>query len=100
VKSKDERDFENIIKAHKSKDLPFVEVQTDQFRGVAKNFYSLPVTMLLDLRAAQYSNDGSDLLILAEAAEFAFSPEDFERLQALGIGDFLTVLQAWINYNQ
>ena len=98
--SKEDREFRRMVKSYKSQDLPPVEVHTDNFRAIAINFYALPVTFLLDLKAAEFSNDGTDLLILFEAAEYAFNEQDFERLKTLNIRDFLNVIHAWLNWNR
>ena len=81
-------------------DLPPVEVVTDKFRGVAKNFFSMPIGLIIALKESQYDRDGSDILILYDAAEMAFSEKDFDRLSEMSIFDFLKVVQAWVNYDK
>lgn len=81
-------------------DLPPVEVVTDKFRGVAKNFFTMPIGMVIALKESQYEQDGTDILILYDAAEMAFSEADFDRLAELSIFDFIQVVQAWVNYDK
>ena len=95
-----EENFERILNSYYSDDLPPVEVVTDKFRAVAKNFLTLPMKLLLDLKFAQVERDGSDLLLLFDACEMAFSEDDFERLQDLNIKDFLNVVQAWVGWER
>jgi hypothetical protein len=95
-----EEDFERVLNSYYADDLPPVEVVTDKFRGVAKNFLALPMKLLLDLKAAQQDQDGSDLLLLYDACEMAFSPQDFEKIQDFNIRDFLNVVRAWVNWHQ
>lgn len=97
---KDDFDFERLIDSYYSEDLPAVEVVTDKFRGVARNFLTLPIQLLFDLKAAQLAQDGSDLLLLFDACEMAFDENDFERLKDLNIRDFLNVVQAWVYWNR
>lgn len=93
-----EDNFERVMNSYYSEDLPPVEIVTDKFRGVAKNFFSLPMKLLFDLKLAQRDKDGSDLLLLFDACEMAFSAEDFDRLQNLKIRDFLNVVNAWVSW--
>jgi len=93
-------DFDKVIRSMYSADLPPVEVITDKFRGVAKNFFTLPVQLLLELKAAQVRQDGSDLLLLFDAAELAFTANDFEHMKDLNIRDFLNVIYAWVNFDR
>lgn len=95
-----EEEFERVLNSYYSADLPPVEVVTDKFRAVAKNFLALPMKLLLDLKAAQLDQDGSDLLLLYDACEMAFSADDFENLQDLNIRDFLNVVSAWVNWEK
>jgi len=97
--SKEDKEFRRMMKSYKSQDLPPVEVHTDKFRAIALNFFALPVTFLLELKAAQVTDDGTDILVLFEAAERAFTEQDFERLKDLSIRDFLNVIHAWVNWN-
>lgn len=96
----DDFDFERLIDSYYSDDLPAVEVVTDKFRGVARNFLTLPIQLLFDLKAAQLAEDGSDLLLLFDACEMAFNAEDFERLKDLNIKDFINVVRAWVYWNR
>jgi len=56
--------FDDLLKDYPLGDLPPVEVKTDKFRGVATNFFAMPIQLLMDLKAAQIDDDGSDILIL------------------------------------
>jgi hypothetical protein len=76
---------------------PFVEVQTSAFRGVAENFYQMPVSLVLAIKEANTRDDGSDIFIFFDAAEIAFTPEDFDRLQELNVKEFIEAIQAWVN---
>ena len=97
---KEEREFKRIMRSYRSQDLPPVEVVTDKFRAVAQNFFSLPVTILFELKAAQQAEDGTDLLLLFEAATMAFEAKDVARLKELNIRDFLNVIHAWVNFDK
>lgn len=96
----DDFDFERLIDSYYADDLPAVEVVTDKFRGVARNFLTLPIQLLFDLKAAQLAEDGSDLLLLFDACEMAFNADDFERLKDLNIKDFINVVRAWVYWNK
>ena len=96
----EEQDFLRVIKSLYSSDLPPVEVVTDKFRAVAKNFFSLPIALLMELKAAQLREDGSDILLLFDAAELAFEEDDFEKMKDLTIRDFLNVIHAWVNFDR
>jgi hypothetical protein len=96
----EENDFERVIRSTYSSDLPPVEIVTDKFRCVAQNFFSLPVALLMELKAAQAREDGSDLLLLFDAAEIAFEEDDFEKMKDLSIRDFLNVIYAWVNFDR
>lgn len=96
----DEGDFERVVNSYYSRDLPPVEVVTSKFRAVAKNFLMLPMKLLLDLKAAHIDQDGSDLLILYDACEMAFSRDDFEKLVDLHSDDFLDVVKAWVEWRR
>ena len=96
----DEFEFERIMHSMQSQDLPPVEVISGDFRAIARNFFTLPVQLLMDLKQAQLDQDGSDLLLLFDAAEMAFSEADFERMKDLSIRDFLNVIQAWVNFDR
>jgi hypothetical protein len=96
----DEQEFDRIMASMYSQDLPPVEVVSGEFRAIAKNFFTLPVQLLMDLKQAQLDEDGSDLLLLFDAAEMAFSEADFERMKDLSIRDFLNVIQAWVYFDR
>jgi hypothetical protein len=74
----------------------FVEVKTPNYRAVATNFFQLPIGLLLALKQANLQQDGSDLLILFDAVEIAFTPEDVERILDLPTSQFLTMISAWL----
>lgn len=95
-----EEDFDRVMRSSYAKDLPPVEVATDQFRAVARNFYSLPMKLLIELKEAQIAQDGSDVLLLFDACEMGFKEEDFETLLTLTIQDFLNVVTAWIGWKE
>ena len=82
------------------KNFPPVEVVTRKFRGVAKNFFNLPVQILLDLKAAQVEQTGEEILILFDAAALSFSEDDFEKLQDLTIKEFLEVITKWVYWDR
>ena len=92
--------FDELLKGYPLGDLPPVEVKTDKFRAVAKNFFAMPIQLLMDLKAAQLDGDGSDILILFDACELAFEEEDFDRLSDLNIKDFIKVIQAWVSWHE
>ena len=95
----EEQDFLRVIRSMYSADLPPVEVATDKFRAVAKNFFTLPVALLIELKEAQVRQDGSDLLLLFDAAELSFEENDWEKMKELNIRDFLNVIQAWVYFD-
>jgi hypothetical protein len=74
-----------------------IEIITEHFRGVAQNFFTLPIHLFIDLKAAQHDQTGDELLILMDAAEQAFSPQDMEKLEDLNLKQFIEVMQAWVN---
>jgi hypothetical protein len=74
-----------------------IEISTPAFRGVAQNFFSLPLYLFLDLKAAQHDKTGDELLILFDAAEQAFTAHDLQKLEDLTLTDFITVMQAWVH---
>ena len=82
------------------KNFPPVEIVTPKFRGVAKNFFNLPVQILLDLKAAQVQQTGEEILILFDAAALSFSEDEFEKLQDLTIKEFLEVITKWIYWDR
>ncbi len=96
----EEQEFQRVVHSMYSADLPPVEVVTDKFRGVAKNFFTIPVALLFELKEAQVRQDGSDLLLLFDAAEIAFEAEDFDKMKELNIRDFLNVIQAWVYFDR
>lgn len=73
-----------------------IEVSTPAFRGVAQNFFTMPVQLLVELKAAQEEKTGDEILLLLDAAELAFDEDDMERLEDLSINDFLLVVAAWV----
>ena len=95
-----ERDFDRILGSSQSADLPPVEVVCGDFRAVARNFFTLPVSLLIELKEAQMRQDGSDLLLLFDAAEICFSEDDFERMNDMTIRDFLNVITAWVHFDR
>jgi hypothetical protein len=95
-----EEDFDRVMRSSYAKDLPPVEVVTDQFRAVARNFLTLPLKLLLALKEAQIAQDGTDTFLLMDACELAFKEEDFEKLQSLSIQDFLNVVHAWTTWKE
>ena len=96
----EEQEFKRIMRSYSSQDLPPVEVATDKFRAVAKNFFSLPITVLFELKAAQQAQDGSDIGLLFKACEMAFEKDDVDQLEQLSIRDFLNVIHAWVNFDR
>jgi hypothetical protein len=90
-------DFENMI-AHAGDDSlsAFVEVKTPAYRAVVSNFFHLPVGLMIALKEANLQQDGSDFLILLDAAELSFDEADFERLEDLKFSEFLIVIRAWL----
>jgi len=95
-----EHEFDRIMASMYSQDLPPVEVVSGDFRAIARNFFTLPIQLLMDLKQAQLDQDGSDLLLLFDAAEMAFSESDFERMKDLNIREFLNVIHAWVNFDK
>jgi hypothetical protein len=85
------------ITSDKNNLAPWVEVRSEKFRGVAKNFYLMPVGVLLAIYKANERQDGSDILMLLDAAEACFDAEDFERLNNLVVNDFLNTIQQWVD---
>lgn len=96
----DEQEFERILYSMHSGDLPPVEVVYGDFRAIARNFFTLPIQLLMDLKQAQLDQDGSDLLLLFDAVEMCFSEADYERLKDMNIRDFLNVVHAWVNFDR
>jgi hypothetical protein len=90
-------DFDKMMEVTDTTRLtPFVEVKTPNYRAVASNFFHLPIGLLVALKEANMEQDGSDILILFDAAEIAFTEEDFERMQDLSISDFFHVVRTWL----
>jgi hypothetical protein len=77
-------------------DPPPIELHHNGFRAVAQNFFTLPVTFILDLRMAQEMKTGDELMILFDAAEVAFTREDFETLQDMSVRNFIDVMNLWV----
>jgi hypothetical protein len=89
--------FDKLMETTEHKNLPpFVEVKTPSFRAVASNFFQLPIGLLAALKEANLEQDGSDILILLDAAEMAFNEEDFDRIQDLSISEFFALVQTWL----
>jgi hypothetical protein len=95
-----EDNFDRVMNSYYSHDLPPVEIITDDFRGVAKNFFALPMKLLIDLKVARKDQDGSDFHLLLDACEMAFSEEDFNKIEDLSIQMFLQVVQVWVSQSQ
>ena len=95
-----EDNFEKLMNSTYAKDMPPVEIVTEKFRGVAKNFFALPMKVLLDLKIARETQDGTDFYLLLDACELAFSEDDFERLEDLSIQEFLKVIRKWVASSQ
>ena len=90
-------DFSKMMATERAHHRPPIEIITPAFRGVAQNFFSLPLYLFLDLKAAQHHKTGDELLILFDAAEQAFTELDMEKLEDLTITQFLEVMQSWVN---
>jgi hypothetical protein len=89
--------FDKLMETTEHRNLPpYVEVKTPNYRAVAGNFFQLPIGLLVALKEANLQQDGSDILILYDAAELAFTEEDFDRMQDLSISEFFTVVQTWL----
>jgi len=78
-------------------DPPPIELHHKDFRAVAQNFFTLPVSFIVDLRMAREMQTGDELMILFDAAEIAFTTDDFETLQDLTVRDFIDVMNLWVN---
>ena len=72
-----------------------VEVVTAAFRGTAKSFALLPVSMVADIVASQIAQDNVHLLILLDAAEMSFAEEDVDNILNLTTGEFEVMVRAW-----
>ena len=90
-------DFSKMMASERAHHKPPIEIITPAFRGVAQNFFSLPLYLFLDLKAAQHHKTGDELLILFDAAEQAFTEHDMEKLEDLTITQFIEVMQLWVN---
>jgi hypothetical protein len=77
-------------------DPPPIELHHKDFRAVAQNFFTLPVSFVVDLRMAREMKTGDELIILFDAAEVAFTERDFEALQDLSVRDFIDVMNMWV----
>ena len=75
---------------------PYVEIETEQYRAVVDNFFTLPIGFVVALRKARQQQDGTDVHILLDAAELAFQPEDFTRAQDLSIIHFFDLIGVWV----
>jgi hypothetical protein len=73
-----------------------IEINHKQFRAVAQNFFTLPVSFIVDLKVAQELKTGDEILILFDAAEIAFSQHDFDELQDMNVRDFIDVMNLWV----
>jgi len=78
-------------------DPPPIEIHHKDFRAVAQNFFTLPVSFVVDLRMARDLQTGEELMILFDAAEIAFTEQDFENLQDMNVRDFIDVMNLWVN---
>ena len=90
-------DFSKMMASERALNRPPIEIITPAFRGVAQNFFSLPLYLFLDLKAAQHHKTGDELLILFDAAEQAFTEHDMDKLEDLTITQFIEVMQSWVN---
>ena len=73
-----------------------IEISHKDFRAVAQNFFTLPVSFVVDLKMARDLQTGDELMILFDAAEIAFSERDFENLQDMNVRDFIDVMNLWV----
>jgi hypothetical protein len=90
-------DFSKMMATERAHHRPPIEIITPAFRGVAQNFFSLPLYLFLDLKAAQHHKTGDELLILFDAAEQAFTEHDMDKLEDLSVTQFIEVMQSWVN---
>ena len=77
-------------------DPPPIELHHKDFRAVAQNFFTLPVSFVVDLKMARDLQTGDELMILFDAAEIAFGERDFDQLQDMTVRDFIDVMNMWI----
>jgi hypothetical protein len=75
---------------------PPIELHHKDFRAVAQNFFTLPVTIVADLKIAREYKTGDEIIILLDAAEIAFTDHDYENLQDLTVQDFVSVMNMWV----
>ena len=75
---------------------PPIELHHKDFRAVAQNFFTLPVSFVVDLKMARDLQTGDELMILFDAAEQAFNERDFEILQDMNVRDFIDVMNMWV----
>lgn len=73
-----------------------IELHHNNFRAVAQNFFTLPVSFVVDLKMARDLQTGDELIILFDAAELAFSEHHFEELQDMSVRDFIDVMNLWV----
>lgn len=73
-----------------------IELTHKDFRAVAQNFFTLPVSFIVDLKIAQELKTGDEILILLDAAEIAFTERDFDELQDMNVRDFIDVMNLWV----
>jgi hypothetical protein len=90
-------DFSKMMAQHREHNRPPIEIITPSFRGVAQNFFSLPLYLFINLKHAQHNKTGDELLILFDAAEQAFTEHDVEKLEDLNITQFIEVMQSWVD---
>ena len=77
-------------------DPPPIELHHKDFRAVAQNFFTLPVSFVVDLKMARDLQTGDELMILFDAAEIAFNERDFDQLQDMSVRDFIDVMNMWV----
>lgn len=53
--------------------------------------------LLMDLKFARQEQTGDEIMLLLDACEIAFEPDDMERLEDLSVNDFLLVVAAWVD---
>jgi hypothetical protein len=76
---------------------PFIEIDTPNFRAVAKSFLSLPYPIVLATMGAMQSPDAAEQMSgVVKALEIALEPKDFARLQDLNVGQLVAVIQDWV----
>ena len=75
---------------------PPIELHHKDFRAVAQNFFTLPINIVADLKIAREMKTGDEILILLDAAEIAFTENDYDHLQDLNMHDFIRVMNMWV----